>query len=306
MKAAGRITWMLMAAVAIVIMAAAPGGTQDRRRGDRGITVYVDAEFRGRSQTFYDDVPYLGGAGFNDRISSVRVGRGEEWELCKHANYRGECVTVSGDEPNLREKGLHDEVSSMRRVRSGYRRDPLPTDSYIIFYEDTNFRGRATDYNGAVRDINSRRMQSVTIGRGEWELCEGRDFSGRCVRLNRSAPDLRAYNLRDRVASARPLGDDGRGRDRDRDRQYGRDWSIVLHADTNFRGRSTRYENTDPNVNVRARSVTIERGVWELCEGRNFTGRCVTLSENTANLRSHNLRDRIGSLRPLRGERRRN
>jgi len=32
--------------------------------------------------------------------------------------------------------------------------------------------------------------QSVTIGGGVWELCEGRNFSGRCITLDHSVPDL--------------------------------------------------------------------------------------------------------------------
>ena len=44
-----------------------------------------------------------------------------------------------------------------------------------------------------------------TIGRGVWQLCEGRDFTGRCITLDSSAPDLHAHNFGNRVRSLRPL-----------------------------------------------------------------------------------------------------
>ena len=55
----------------------------------------------------------------------------------------------------------------------------------ITVFADQNFRG--------------------TIGRGVWQLCEGRDFTGRCITLDRSAPDLHSYNFGNRVRSLRPL-----------------------------------------------------------------------------------------------------
>jgi Beta/Gamma crystallin len=51
----------------------------------------------------------------------------------------------------------------------------------------------------------TNRAQSVTIGRGVWELCDGPRFTGRCVTLETSVPDLDAHGLRSRVASVRPV-----------------------------------------------------------------------------------------------------
>ena len=45
--------------------------------------------------------------------------------------------------------------------------------------------------------------------------------------------------------------------------------------------------------------LTIGKGVWELCDGRNFTGRCVTLNNSVADMRTMNIGNRIASLRPL-------
>jgi hypothetical protein len=79
------------------------GAAQERQMSGAGITVFADSNFRGRSATFREDVFDLAQyGGLNDRITSLRVAPGEQWEVCEHSNYQGRCVVVSGDEPDLR------------------------------------------------------------------------------------------------------------------------------------------------------------------------------------------------------------
>ncbi len=270
---------------------------QERQMGGVGITVFTDRNFRGKSATYREDVPNLDRLGFNDKISSIRVGRGERWEVCEHANYQGRCVVLSGDEPDLRKNSWNDIISSFRRVGGRPTFPPRPpTESswYIVLHDQTKYRGNPTNYDGTVSDLGSfdRRAQSVTIVTGVWDLCEGRNFTGRCVRLERSVPDLRSYNLRNRVSSIRLVQPGGT-------RPPTSDWYIVLFEQPSYRGNPTNYTGTEANVNKRARSVTIGRGIWELCDGRNFTGRCVTLDSSVPELRSYDLRNRVRSLRPV-------
>ena len=130
--------------------------------------------------------------------------------------------------------------------------------------------------------------QSVTIGRGVWQLCEGRNFTGRCVTLDRSTPDLQTYRLGNRVGSAQPVGAGTPGP------APGSDWYVVVFDQPNYRGNPINYTGEVPNLNGRIRSITIGKGQWELCEGRDFTGRCFRLERSSADLRAH-----VGSLRPL-------
>ena len=235
-------------------------------------------------------MPDLESLGFNDRISSLTVGPGEQWEVCEHSNYQGRCVVVSGTEPDLRRNSWNDLISSFRRA--GGPVPPSQGNPYIVLFERTNYRGNPKNYDGPVSDLD-RRARSVTIGRGTWELCEGRNFTGRCATLERSVPDLSTYNLRNRVASARPIGSGG-----PTPPPSTSDWYIVLYDQTTYRGNPTNYTGVETNLNKRARSVTIGSGVWELCDGRNFTGHCVTLDRSVPDLRSYNLFGRISSLRP--------
>ena len=86
--------------------------------GDRSITVYRDANFRGQSMTFREEIPNLRNSGLNDAISSLRLERGS-WEVCEDANYRGRCQVINGDVRDLGRSGLNDRISSLRPARRG-------------------------------------------------------------------------------------------------------------------------------------------------------------------------------------------
>ncbi|MND78683.1 Beta/Gamma crystallin [compost metagenome] len=88
--------------------------------GQGSITVYRDANYRGQSMSFRDEVPNLRHMGLNDAISSIRLSRGA-WEVCEDANYRGRCQVISGDMRDLRSTGLNDRISSLRPARGGGR-----------------------------------------------------------------------------------------------------------------------------------------------------------------------------------------
>lgn len=94
------------------------GGNGGPGWGDTSITVYQDANFRGRSMTFREAIPNLRNSGLNDAISSMRLGRGS-WEVCEDANYRGRCQVISNDVRDLARTGMNDRISSLRPARRG-------------------------------------------------------------------------------------------------------------------------------------------------------------------------------------------
>jgi beta/gamma crystallin len=300
MKTPGRFVCLLL-----IVLAATAAGTiglihaQERQMGGVGITVFADPNFRGRSATYQQDVPDLEPLGLNDKTSSVRVGPGEQWELCEHSNYQGRCVVVSGDEPDLRRNSWNDLISSFRKVGGGRGRPWPPTQSNtsIVLFDRANYQGNPASVDGPTPDLFrfNASAQSVMIGRGSWQLCEGINFTGRCVLLNTSVPDLRAYNLLNRVHSLRPIGSGGLPPPP----PTNEDWYIVLYDQLSYRGKPTDYRHEEPNLNARVQSVLIGRGVWELCDGRNFTGQCVTLRANAPDLRAYNLLNRVRSVRPV-------
>lgn len=95
-----------------------PGGGNGGGWGNSSITVYRDADYRGQSLTFRQEIPNLRNSGMNDAISSIRLGRGS-WEVCTDANFRGDCQIIHNDTRNLRNLGLNDKISSLRPARRG-------------------------------------------------------------------------------------------------------------------------------------------------------------------------------------------
>lgn len=113
----------LLSSIAIVAFMAAFSteiNGQDPRLigGGPGITVFEDRNFRGDAVSYQNNVPSLPSR-FNNRISSLRIGDGEQWQICDQANYRGQCVTVSGEESDLGRNDWDNRISSMRRLSGG-------------------------------------------------------------------------------------------------------------------------------------------------------------------------------------------
>ena len=285
----------LMLVTGLLGITAAFAQPQVERIGGSGITVFVDRDFRGAAATYRGDMPNLARTEFNDRVSSIRVGAGEEWEVCEHENYRGRCVVITGEESDLRRNEWDDMISSVRRVRSGYP-DPDPNPGrqpYIILHTDTNYRGNQTRYTDRTNNLfaMNNRAESITVGRGEWQVCEGIGFGGRCVTLNRSIANLSSLGMSDRIRSVRPLGDNVP--------DPGSGAYIVLFDQVNFRGTPTNYNSVQTSIFKRARSITLGSGTWQICEGQNFTGRCETISRSVSNLTPYSIGNTIRSVRPI-------
>ena len=195
--------------VAAVIGAASLAGAQERQIGGVGLTVFTDYDFRGKSATLRQQEPDLARLGLNDVISSLKVAPGEQWEVCEQPNYRGRCVVVSGEEQRLAPGAWGNVISSARRVATGVvdLPSPTPSDWYVVLFDQPHYRGRPTNYRSerAVLGEYDNRAQSVTIGKGIWELCDGPSFTGRCVTLSKSTPNLADHGLLDRVSSVRPV-----------------------------------------------------------------------------------------------------
>jgi hypothetical protein len=258
--------------------------------GGAGITIFEDIDFGGQTRTFRDDVPNLVDLGWNDMMSSFRVGGGERWELCEDINYGGSCVVVSGSENDMRRNGWNDIVSSLRRVRGDRPPTTNPGRDSIVLYNQANFRGNPTTYNTADPSINDN-ARSVTVGRGTWEICDGRNFSGRCVTVTQDVNDLSTYNIGRIIRSIRPAGivppRPGGGAD------------LVLFDQANYRGVPTSYNGVQTNIADNARSITVSRGTWQICDGVNFTGRCVTVTQDIPDLRTYSLGRTVRSIRPM-------
>lgn len=259
------------------------GLAQERQMGgSAGITVFADSNYHGKSATYTTDIPNLATVGFNDEISSLKVAAGEEWEVCEDINYGGRCVVVTGEEFDLRRNSWGKVISSIRRVVRPGNRD------YVVLFTQSTFRGTATNFDRSTPNLFTlnARTRSITIGSGTWEFCQRVNFGGRCIRLSQSVANVPGAMS---ISSLRPIGGGSTSGPN----------LIVIFDQTNFRGTRTNFNVQQTNINRRVRSATIGGGVWEICDGRNFTGRCITLNQSTSNLAGFNISATIRSLRPL-------
>jgi hypothetical protein len=197
-------------AVAITVAALFPAAAFSRQRqiGGSGLTVFTESDFGGRSATFREDTPNLQASGLNDRIVSLRVGRGEHWEVCEHARYKGRCVVVSGQESDLSRNAWSNTISSVRRVPRGDTdsRDDSGPEGLVLFARP-GFAGDRRRVERAIADLSELefddRAMSLRVGRGEsWEVCAETRYRG-CHTVDDDVRDLRSLELPGRVSSVR-------------------------------------------------------------------------------------------------------
>ena len=168
--------------------------------GSAEVTVFRDANMRGRSARFINDVRNLKGEGWNDQISSVDVTSGRDY-----SGFGG----YGNDNNRGRARGRN------RDPRGGWTTDRTPVwgrnertpSEGACFYEDVNFRGqyfcvpRGATYTALPRGFNDR-ISSIRVFGAEVRIFQDRDFRGRSTEIRADAANLRG-NWRDNVSSIR-------------------------------------------------------------------------------------------------------
>jgi hypothetical protein len=162
--------------------------------GDARVVVYGEVSFRGASRRFDEDMGDLRRAGFNDRISSIRVERGSG------ANWSGSDWDGRWGRPQVPASGA-------------------------CFYQNPHFGG---DYFCAPlgasaaqvpRGTNDKISSIRVYGDAEVTVFQDSHFEGRSSRLDRNLGDLRREGWNDLISSFR-IHSRGRAGDRDRGRSY--------------------------------------------------------------------------------------
>lgn len=163
---------------------------------ERGVTLYSDDYFRGRSQTFTADDPDLrDNAIQSDTVSSVRVSPGCRATLFEDSSYRGRSAVVDRDAETLRGLGIgNDSVSSLRvdcRGGGGTARD-----RGINVYADVGFRGAREflaegDYSELGGRVGNDAISSIEISEGcRAVLFADARFRGRSWEITDNVSDL--------------------------------------------------------------------------------------------------------------------
>lgn len=192
------------------------------------ITLFQDADFRGRALPLRTDANDLSRAGFNDKTSSIIV-RSGTWEVCKDANYRGSCRVLQPGRYSTM-PGMNDAISSVREVRQHPPGRPAPDRPYpgnggnhggngggngggnhasgaVLLFPDAGMRGRPVRLDAEVRDLSrysfNDRAQSIVVNYGRWEFCADANFRGRCEVMGPGSYGRLQGNLDRRISSVR-------------------------------------------------------------------------------------------------------
>ena len=179
-------------------LASLPSGMSDkissvRVFGSSEVTVFRDANMRGRSARFINQVQNLKGEGWNDQISSLEVTAGRDYSAYGGGN-RG------------RARGRNDRNPGGWGTPVWGRNAQNPSEG-ACFYEDANFRGqyfcapRGASYTALPQGFNDR-ISSIRVFGSEVRIFQDVNFRGRSSEIRSDVPNLRG-NWKDKVSSIR-------------------------------------------------------------------------------------------------------
>jgi hypothetical protein len=174
----------------------------------------------------------------------------------------------------------------------------------ITVYEDPDFRGDSVSFRDEVTDLRQNglndRISSLQVdGNQAWEVCRDINFSGGCRVFSGTIDDLREEGWNDRISSMRAVG---YARNSNRGGRNIRQSRLVLYDRPNFRGEGRDIRNNATNLGAvgdRARSVQVQGGTWELCDGAFRNARCVTVDQSVSDLRTLGLPNGVTSVREV-------
>lgn len=193
----------------------------------RGVVLFEDRDFRGRSAVFYRDQPDLNGSAVGaHRASSIRVPSGCTAFLYSERGFEGVAVRVTRSEHYLGDtRAGNDRAASLRvdcrggsssggSSSSGSDDDPWGWQEDgrwgVTLYADRGFRGAAdtldrdsTDMRGT--QVGNDRVSSVRVPRGcRVALYTGANYRGDYVVLHEDTDDLSYTRVgNDTVSSVR-------------------------------------------------------------------------------------------------------
>ncbi|MBU4568370.1 MAG: beta/gamma crystallin family protein, partial [Alphaproteobacteria bacterium] len=99
--------------------------------------------------------------------------------------------------------------SALAQYAADYGRGGEDVPAAIALFSDENYYGDVRDVYDPFNKLSdlgfNDRPRSVAVFAGQWELCEHKDFTGRCVFIREDVSDLGWFGLAGRVSSARPV-----------------------------------------------------------------------------------------------------
>jgi hypothetical protein len=255
---------LLLASLAPATATAAPSSLQAAACTGEGVYLYDGKNYTGRCAKFTADDADLSDEAFNNLASSIRIIG--EWTatLFVDQGYGGTSSIFTGDDPDLTDNSIRENRTSSIRVSQG--------------------------------DVP---RENQCDGRDGVYLYDGKNFTGRCIKLTEDVSDLSELAFNNITSSIEIRGD----------------WGATLYVDQNYSGSSSTFTGDDAdlaNNSIRDNSASSVRvaeggaptanncdggeGVY-LYEHPNYQGRCVKLTGDAGDLRTLSFDDIVSSVR---------
>jgi hypothetical protein len=127
--------------------------------------------------------------------------------------------------------------------------------SRITVYADINFAGQNASFDGDTPNLMSAgwndTISSIRVPNGEtWEICVDENFGNQCQAVTGSVADLRSMGWNDRISSIRRVNNGG-GRGRGWGRRHNGNHDsvgVTVYANPNYKGQSAMLRNDTPNL----------------------------------------------------------
>ena len=157
-------------------------------------------------------------------------------------------------------------------------------------FAETGYNGSGAIFRDAVPDLTtagSPKIASVRGVIGRWLLCAGVNFSGDCVWLSRDVPSLPDFGFTDAPGSLRPESVPIIERHWGNRRPAARDKLVLFDRpgyDGDWIAVSDSVQDFEPAHLKSPGSIVLGDGVWRLCTGPGYTGRCLIVTASVGNL----------------------
>ena len=182
---------------------------------------------------------------------------------------------------------------------------PRAPSSGITVFEHINYRGAVVTFTRDTSDLRPSRMNGrissfITAPNEVWEVCTGRNFTGRCQTFSGREPDLTRRNLNDMIESLRRVRG-GRGGSQPPPSSP----RLELFAGKDFSGQrvvltgpAPDFTNRNVRFNDRAMSIRMPAGQsWEICVNINYDD-CRVVTESMPDLGVIGFNRVVSSARP--------
>jgi hypothetical protein len=182
---------------------------------------------------------------------------------------------------------------------------PPPEAPKLVLYTQTLLADDSRSILAAFPNLEAidfdNKARSVRVVAGRWEVCAEKHFR-KCAVVDANVLDLEAMGLSHKISSVRlfrppmtaaapvpppPATEPKPG--------------IVFFDKTKFKGGSLALVEARGNLaalTARVESLRVQAGTWQLCTGMNYTGNCMVIDKDSADL-GHHWRNRIVSARPI-------